>query len=65
MNSAEAISEERISQDKINFEKALDELHEQWKEVQNEPDEKSKDENSDEKTFSVSKENNKMIMMLF
>ena len=58
MNSAEAISEERISQDKINFEKALDELHEQWKEVQNEPDEKSKDENSDEKTFSVSKENN-------
>ena len=54
MNSAEAISEERISQDKINFEKALDELHEQWKEVQNEPDEKSKDENSDEKKlFSI------------
>ena len=58
IDSASSISEERINQDKINFEKALDELHDQWREVQNEPDENSKDEDANEKTFSVSKENN-------
>ena len=58
IDSASSISEERINQDKINFEKALDELHDQWKEVQNEPEENGKEENTNEKTFSVSKENN-------
>ena len=58
IDSASSISEERINQDKINFEKALDELHDQWREVQNEPDENSKVEDANEKTFSVSKENN-------
>jgi nitric oxide reductase NorD protein len=55
---AVTVSEERKNQDKINFEKALDELHEQWKEVENEPDEINNNENSSEKTFSVSQENN-------
>tara|TARA_A100000164_G_scaffold283797_1_gene256420 strand:+ start:1532 stop:3739 length:2208 start_codon:yes stop_codon:yes gene_type:complete len=58
IDSASSISEERINQDKINFEKALDELHDQWREVQNEPDENSQVEDANEKTFSVSKENN-------
>ena len=58
IDSAASISEERINQDKINFEKALDELHDQWKEVQDEPEENGKEDNTNEKTFSVSKENN-------
>ena len=58
LDSASLIADERINQDKINFEKALDELHEQWKEVEKGPEESSENENSNEKTFSVSKENN-------
>mgnify|MGYP007000326543 len=58
LESASTVSDERKNQDKINFEKALDELHEQWREVEENPDENNQDENSSEKTFSVSKENN-------
>ena len=57
LESASSVSDERKNQDKINFEKALDELHEQWREVEENPDENNQDENSSEKTFSVSKEN--------
>ena len=57
LESASTVSDERKNQDKINFEKALDELHEQWREVEENPDENNQDENSSEKTFSVSKEN--------
>ena len=57
LESASTVSDERKNQDKINFEKALDELHEQWREVEKNPDENNQDENSSEKTFSVSKEN--------
>ena len=56
LESVVSVSDERKNQDKINFEKALEELHEQWREVQEVPDESSKDENNNEKTFSVSKE---------
>ena len=57
LDSVVSISDERKNQDKINFEKALEELHEQWRELENTPEETSEDENSSEKTFSVSKEN--------
>ena len=57
LESASSVSDERKNQDKINFEKALDELHEQWREVEENPDENNQDESSSEKTFSVSKEN--------
>jgi len=57
LESASTVSDERKNQDKINFEKALDELHEQWREVEENPDENNQDESSSEKTFSVSKEN--------
>ena len=57
LESASTVSDERKNQDKINFEKALDELHEQWREVEENPDENNQDENSSEKTFTVSKEN--------
>ena len=58
LDSVVSVSDERKNQDKINFEKALEELHEQWREVQSAPDDVNEDETSSEKTFSVSKEDN-------
>ena len=51
LDSASLVADERINQDKINFEKALEELHEQWKEVEKAPEESSENENSNEKNF--------------
>jgi len=58
--SVMTVSEERINQDKINFEKALDELHEQWKKVEDNTndDDNEINESDNEKTFSVSKDEN-------
>ena len=57
LESVVSVSEERKNEDKINFEKSLEELHEQWREVENKPEETNENENSSEKTFSVKKEN--------
>ena len=52
------IADERINQDKVNFEKALDELHEQWKKVENDSQEPNDDKDQgSEKTFSIEKNN--------
>ena len=39
LESVVSVSEERKNEDKINFEKSLEELHEQWREVENKPEE--------------------------
>ena len=57
LDSVVSVSDERKNQDKINFEKALEELHEQWK-VKEAPEENKENENSNEKTFSIKKEDN-------
>ena len=59
LNAVTTVSNERINQDKINFENALEELHEQWKKIENNKNEvqESENKNSDEKTFSVSNDN--------
>ena len=59
LDSVATISNERINQDKINFENALEELHEQWKKVENNTNEtqESDSEDNSEKTFSVSNDN--------
>jgi nitric oxide reductase NorD protein len=58
IDSVGGIADERINQDKVNFEKALDEMHEQWKKVENDsqPPNDDKDQGS-EKTFSIEKNN--------
>ena len=59
LDSVTSVTNDRINQDKESFEKALDELHDQWRQVEDNPDdnENSNDEKNNEKTFSVSKEN--------
>ena len=59
LESVESVTNERIDQDKASFEKALEDLHDQWKKVEESPDESDENDNqeSNEKTFSVSKEN--------
>ena len=59
LDSVASVTNERINQDKINFENALDELHEQWKKVENNSDdsEENENQNSNKKTFSVSNDN--------
>jgi len=59
IDSVGGIADERINQDKVNFEKALDEMHEQWKKVENDSQDNNdnKDQGS-EKTFSIEKNNN-------
>lgn len=56
LESVATVSDERKNQDKINFEKALEELHEQWREVKDAPKENNENENSKEKTFSITKD---------
>ena len=61
IDSVGGIADERINQDKVNFEKALDEMHEQWKKVENDSQDNNDDDNKDqgsEKTFSIEKNNN-------
>ncbi len=58
LESVSTVSDERKNQDKINFEKALEELHEQWREVKEAPKENNENENSKEKTFSITKDDN-------
>ena len=58
LESVATVSDERKNQDKINFEKALEELHEQWREVKDAPKENNENENSKEKTFSITKDDN-------
>ncbi len=57
------VSKKRIDEDKKNFEKALEELHEKWKEVENKSNNLNKkedqEENTAKKTFSVQKNENK------
>ena len=58
IDSVGGIADERINQDKVNFEKALDELHEQWKKVENDSQEPNDDKDQgSEKTFSIEKNN--------
>ena len=58
IDSVGGIADERINQDKVNFEKALDELHEQWKKVENDSQEPHDDKDQgSEKTFSIEKNN--------
>ena len=59
IDSVGGIADERINQDKVNFEKALDEMHEQWKKVENDSQQPNDDKDQgSEKTFSIEKNNN-------
>jgi len=59
IDSVGGIADERINQDKVNFEKALDEMHEQWKKVENDSQDNNDDKDQgSEKTFSIEKNNN-------
>ena len=59
IDSVGGIANERINQDKVNFEKALDEMHEQWKKVENDSQDNNDDKDQgSEKTFSIEKNNN-------
>ena len=59
IDSVGGIADERINQDKVNFEKALDEMHEQWKKVENDSQDNNDDtDQGSEKTFSIEKNNN-------
>ena len=46
LESVTSVTNDRINQDKESFEKALDELHDQWRQVEDNPDdnENSNDE---------------------
>ena len=58
IDSVGGIADERINQDKVNFEKALDEMHEQWKKVENDSQQPNDDKDQgSEKTFSIEKNN--------
>ena len=58
IDSVGGIADERINQDKVNFEKALDEMHEQWKKVENDSQDNNDDKDQgSEKTFSIEKNN--------